>query len=318
MQLSAYNKHNSQRAFHLPVLLTIAATLFAAGCGGGGGSGGGGGGGGGTSVTVTGTVLSASSYAPPASAATVVIGRTTITTNPADGTFTGTVNSNATTAAVSATGEVSRTITIKLAANQVNNLGNIFLADTGSTYSASVNGVVVTTVKGAAQPVGGAVVNIGNISGVSNTDGTFTLNGLPVGLGSVNGLYGSVTASGFAVKLITADVLQFALVSGANNIGNLLLAPPVGSTPVPPFTVTGIINVQGTPTSGVTVAIALPGSASGLGQTQTNSSGSYFFWVAPATYTVTANDSSGTVLSENVTLKTLTAPVTAPTLNLTP
>ena len=317
MQLPGYNKSISLRAALSFVILGTFAVLSAAGCGGGGG-GTGGGPSGGSSVTVSGAVLSASSDTPPASAATVVIGGTTLTSNPATGAFSGSVGSNAATATVSAPGEVSRTITIKLVANQVNNLGNIFLADTGSDYSASVNGVVVTTVKGATQPVGGATVNIGNVVGVSATDGTFTLNGLPVGLGSVNGLYGTITASGFAVKLITADVLQFALVSGSNNLGNLLLAPQAGSTPIPPFTITGVIDVAGKPGAGVTVAIGLAGSATGVGQTQTDTNGKYLLWVAPATYTVTATDSSGTVESQNVTLKNLTTPVTVTTLNLMP
>jgi len=318
MQLSSFHKNSSRRVLHFLALTMAIPAILAAGCGGGGGGSGGGGGGGGKSVTVTGTVLDAATYSPTTSAATVVIGGTTMTTNTATGTFTGTVGSNATTASVSAPGEISRTISITLAASQVNNLGNIFLAATGSSYTASVNGVVVTTVKGATQPVGGATVNIGNISGVSATNGTFTLNGLPVGLGSVDGLYGTVTAKGFAVKLITADVLQFALVAGANNIGNLLLAPPAGSTPVPPYTISGVVEVQGVPTAGVTVAIAIPGGGAALGQTTTNSSGTYYFWVAPATYTITAEDSSSTTLGENVTLSTLATPITAPTINLTP
>jgi hypothetical protein len=201
----------------------------------------------------------------------------------------------------------------------VTNLGTIFLADTGSDYSANVNGVVVTTIKGGMlQPVGGATVSIGNVVGVSNTQGQFSLTGLPVGLGSVNGLYGTITASGFAVKLITADVLGFALVSGNNNIGNMLLAQQSGSTPPPPYTISGVVNVAGKPTSGVTVAIALAGSQSGLGQTQTDSNGNYFFWVAPATYQVTAQDISGTTGAINVTLKNLATPVTAPAINLSP
>lgn len=295
-------------------MLIVAVLLVASsGCGGGGG----GGGPTTSTVTVTGTVLSAASFSPPASPATVVIGGSSIVTN-ADGTFSFSAPANATTAAVSATGEVSRTIKIILKANQVNNLGNIFLADTGSDYTASVTGRVVASVKGVNQPVGNATVIIGNVIGTSATDGTFTLTGLPVGLGSVDGLYGKVTATGFSDKLITADTLQFALVTGANNIGDLLIAQPSGTTPLPPYTVTGVINVAGKPGAGVTVAIALPGSASSLGQTQTDSNGNYFFWVAPATYTVTAQDSSGTILSENVTLTSLTTPVTAAVLNLSP
>ena len=296
-------------------LVAIAGLIFTSviGCGGGGGGSSSGSG----LVTVQGTVLSASNYVPPSSPASISIGGARLTTN-ADGTFSVSVSAHTTTATISATGEVSRTITFALKASQINNLGNIFLADTGSDYSASANGVVVTTVNGATKPVPGATISLGNITGVSAADGTFTLTGLPVGLGSVNGLYGSVTATGYSIKLITADTLQFALVSGANNIGNLLIGKPSGNTPPPPYTVSGVIDVVGAPVAGVTVAIAPQGSVAYVAQTTTDSLGNYYLWVAPGAYTVTAQDASGTVQSVNVTVSSLTTPVTANSLNLSP
>ncbi len=298
------------------ILATVAGyVVMATGCGGGGG--GGGGNPGGSSVTVTGKVLSATSNTAPKSGAKVTIGGNSIATN-ADGSFSFTVSSNATSATISATGEVTRTITIALKANQVNDLGNIFLADDGGTYTATVTGRVVTKVKGVTQPVGGASVTIGNVTAITTVDGKFTLNGLPVDIGSVNGIYGKVTAAGFAEKLISADTLQFALIAGANPIGDLLIAAPSGSTPLPPYTITGLVNVVGSPGVGVAVDIALQGSGVGLGQIQTDATGHYYFWVAPGTYTITAADSGGSIKSVDITLPSLTAPVMATTINLSP
>lgn len=294
--------------------ILVAALAALVGCGGGGG---GGGNNNATFVTVQGTVLSAVNYTAPTSPATVNFGSKSLVTN-SDGTFTTTLPSNATSATVSATGEVTRTIHFTLVANQINNLGNIFLADTGTDYSANVSGVVVTAVKGVNQPVTGATVTIGNITGTSAANGTFVLTGLPVGLGSVNGLYGTVTAKGYATKLITADVLQFALASGANNLGDLVLAKPSGTTPSGPYTVTGTVTVQGAPVAGVTVTIAVQSAGSQIATTTTDSTGTYYFWVAPAPYLITAQDAAGTVGSANVTLNSLTTPVSVPAISLAP
>ena len=295
-----------------PFAAAMAIALMA-GCGGGGG---GGGGNNGTGVTVIGAIMDATTYSAPTSA-TITFNGQTIKAG-ADGTFSATVPVSVKTASVSAVGEVTRTINVSLVTNQVNNLGSIFLAPTGFDYSASVNGRVVTSIKGALQPVGNAHVTIGNVTTQSATDGTFTLNGLPVGLGSANGLYGKITASGFADKLISADTLGFALVSGANNLGDLLIAQPSGSTPLPPYTITGNITVAGVPVAGVSVQIAIQGAGTGIGQTVTDSNGNYYFWVAPAAYTVQATDNAGTTMSEGVTLTSTTVPVTAATMNLSP
>jgi hypothetical protein len=297
-------------------LVALAAgTIIAlmAGCGGGGG---GGGGNTGTGVTVIGSIKDATTYSSPANA-TITFGALNVKAA-ADGTFSATVPLSAKSAAVSGTGEVSRTIAVSLKSNQVNNLGAIFLAPTGSDYSANASGRVVTSVKGVIQPVGNATVTIGNVTGQSLADGTFSLTGLPVGLGSVNGLYGKISATGFEDKLISADTLAFALVSGANNLGDLLIAQPSGSTPLPPYTITGNITVAGKAQAGVAVQIAVQGAGTGLGQTVTDSSGNWYFWVAPAAYTVQATDTAGTTMSENVTLVSLTTPVTAATMNLVP
>ncbi|HLJ55664.1 MAG TPA: hypothetical protein VKT77_11545 [Chthonomonadaceae bacterium] len=290
-----------------------AAAAFAAaalaGCGGGGG-GGGGHGGGGTPVLVTGRVLRAETGAPPSSAATVTIGGVSVTTA-ADGTFSFNPPSSGTSATIASTGTMTRTIAIKLSTTGTNNLGDIFLSDTG--YTANVNGRVVASVNGVLTPVGGATVTIGNVTGTTATDGTFTLMGLPVDLGNVSGVVGKVTAAGFEDKLITDANLQFPLVAGANPIGDLLIAQPSGSTPLPPFTISGVVKVGSTAQSGVSVQIVQQGSSTILGTTTTDSTGTYTFWVVPGAYTITATNGAA-MQSVNVTLVKLDAPVAAPTI----
>lgn len=295
------------------VMALFALVIAFSGCGGGGGGGGGSNGG---PATVTGIVLSASTDQPPSSAGTVTIGSSSVQTN-ADGSFSLNAPVSATSATISAPGEVTRTITIKLVSGS-NNLGNIFLADTGSAYNATVQGTVVSTVNGTQTPVAGATVTIANVTTTTASNGAFTLNNLPVGLGTVDGLYGMVTATGYANKLITADTLGFALVSGVNNIGNLLLAKPSGSTPPPPFNITGVVKVTGTATSGLTVYLLVANTQSTVAQTTTDASGAYYFWVAPGQYTVEAVDAASTLQQENVTLTSVNVPVVAPTMNLSP
>jgi len=302
--------------FHHSIVLVLftALSLVVAltGCGGGGG----GGGGGGVPVTVTGSVYRAETDQPIASATINIGGQAA--TSAADGTFTFTASSSATSATISATNEATRTITIVLKGSGTNNLGVIFLADTATPpapYNATVTGRVVTAVNGVNTPVGGATVTIANVSTVTATNGAFTLSGLPVGLGSANGTYGKVTATGFDDKPITADNLGFALKAGSNPIGDLLIARSSSAIPAPPYTITGLVQVNGKATQNVKVDLALNGAS--LGSVTTDSNGNYFFWVAPATYTITATVSGLPSKSVTVTLVKLDTPVTAPPINLT-
>ena len=288
-----------------------ALAVMLAGCGGGGG--GNGGGGGGTPVTVTGRVLRAETGIAPDPAATVTIGGTSVTTA-ADGTFTFSPPSGAKSATIAATGSQTRTITISLSTTTANNLGDIYISDTG--YTANVTGRVVAAVNGTITPVGNATVTIASVSATTATDGTFTLMGLPVDLGNVTGVFGKVSATGFEDKPITDANLQFPLAAGNNPIGDLLIAAPSGSTPLPPYTIKGVVKVGGTAQSGVTVVLmtTVNGTQQTIGSTTTDSTGAYTFWVVPAAYTVQATNGASNQ-SVNVTLVRLDLPVTAPDIN---
>ena len=293
----------------LAALLAALAVLLA-GCGGGGGSSNGGGNGGGAPVTVTGRVLRAETGIAPNPNAVVTIGGTSVTTG-TDGTFSFSPPSSAKTAMITATGSQPRTITIALSATTPNNLGDIYLSDTG--YTANVTGRVVALVGGVVTPVGNAAVTIGNVSATTATDGTFTLMGLPVDLGNVTGVFGKVSAQGFEDKPITDANLQFPLAAGANPIGDLLISAPSGSTPLPPYTVKGVVKVGGTPQSGIAVQLmkTVNGVQTSLGSATTDSTGTYTFWVTPAAYTLLATNGAATQ-STTVTLVRLDQPVTAP------
>lgn len=304
--------HNCERN---PWVLTVAfaamlayMALVLAGCGGG--SGGTTGGGGGTPVTVTGRVLRAETGIAPNPNAVVNIGGTSVTTA-ADGTFTFSPPSSAASATITAQGSQTRTITVALSTTAANNLGDIYISDTG--YTASANGRVVALVGGVVTGVGNAKVTIANVSATTSTDGTFTLAGLPVDLGNVAGVVGKVTAQGFEDKPITDVNLQFPLKAGANPIGDLLIAAPSGSTPLPPFTIKGVVKVGSTATSGISVQLmkSVGGTLTSIGSTTTDATGTYTFWVTPAAYTVQATNAAATK-SVTVTLVRLDQPVTAP------
>ena len=296
------------------------------GCGGGGSSSSGGGGGG--SAIITGQVLLVSSNAAPATTATVSSGGVTATANAADGSFTlSNVPSSATslTISVAQTGGASplvRTLPIALTANQTAALGAIYVGGTG--YNATVTGRVVTAgAGGVTQGVGNATVTIAGVqvqtSANPATLGQFTVSGLPVGLGSDLGvLLGTVQASGFAsYQLITNTAnLNFptGLISGSNSIGDITILQPSGSTPAPPYTVTGQVTVAGTGAPNQTVVLTQNGTF--LGSVTTDSSGNYFFWVVAGTYTVQATRSAGgQTQTTSVTLTAVDQPVTAPTIN---
>ncbi len=280
------------------------------GCGGGGG-----GGGGPTpsgNAVVTGTVLSVESGLPASAGATVKIAGQTITTD-ATGKFTlNNIGSNTTTGTVTAAMEMPLTLQLSLKANTVNDLGTLYLSNVG--YTATVTGRVVASVSGVTTPVGNATVTIANVKTKSMTNGTFTLTGLPVGLGATAGFVGKISAGGFEDKALTADTLRFALVAGANNIGDVLLAQPSGSIPSSPYTIQGVVTVGGKPTANVSVSLASGGIS--LGSATTDSTGTYSFWVVPATYQLTAIAGVSSTATVTATLVRLDTPITVPTIAL--
>lgn len=296
----------TRRGFLWLAVLAVFAAL--AGCGGGGS---GGGPGAGTPTSVTGRILRAENGAAEAGT-TIKIGNQTAT-SATDGTFTfANVDATAKTATITpAAPAVARTLALSLTAHIANNLGDVFVSDTG--YTASVSGTVVGQINGTQQPVGGATVTLAGSQVKTGTDGTFKIDNLPVGLGTdPNTSIGTISAPNFESKPIFT---QFALATGNNDLGTLLLGAPVSTTPPSlPYTISGTVTSGGKPAVNADVTIAVGGGGQLLGTTRTDQNGNYFFWVVTGQYTVSATVGSSSQ-SVVVTLQALDAPATANAIN---
>ncbi len=286
------------------LLMPLVLGVLLAGCG----SGGGGGSSSGSGVTVSGSVLLVETNQPPSPGAAVNIGGQTGTTSPT-GSFTlTTVPSGTTSGTISATGEQTLTLALKLTAGQINNLGTIYLSASG--YTASVTGTVVSSgTLGQTSPVSGATVTIGGQSAVSAADGTFSIASLPVGLGADPTVpIGNVQAAGFVNKPV---LTQFPLAAGSNPLGSIVLGAPIGSsTPGSPYTVYGFVKSGGSP---VSTSVSITPTVGPLIAHTDPTTGEYYFWVPPGTYTVTELSKN---VTQTVTLANTSTPVQAPDLNI--
>jgi hypothetical protein len=296
-------------------LLAALAALSLGGCGGGGG-------GGAAPANVSGHIHEATDGSAPNPAATISIGGVIGASSTSDGSFVlSGVPSDATTLTATATGAQTLNLPITLQANQSNNLGDIFLSNTG--YTATVTGRVVTSVSGANQPVGNATVVLAGQTVKTGTDGKFTLNNLPVDLGNSNVTFkaGMITAAGFVEKDLTTDTSQFPLASGTNAWGDILIGTDTGGTPLPVYTIKVTVKVNGTATAGLSVTLfsqtAGGGNGNNLGPATDAGGGIYTFWVVPGAYNIQATVGGGSTQKVSVTLLKLDTPVTAPDINLT-
>jgi hypothetical protein len=297
-------------AVYLAILGLLTLLIPLTGCGGGGG-------GGGATATIKGRVLRVETNAAPSPVGAITVNGASTQTSATDGTFTLTVSAAATSAAIVVPQAQTRTVTFQLTAGQTTDLGDIFVTDSATGYTATVTGRIVTPVNSTQQPVTNATVILGGTQTKTDVNGKFTLTGLPVGLGSAAGTIGKVTAAGFDDKPITSDVLGPPLVTGANAIGDIPIAAKVSVTPpTTPYTIKGVVTLNGVATANVLVSLAV--GQNSLGSTRTDANGAYFFWVTPDTYIITASQTGFTSKQVNVTLNRLDTPVTAPAINLTP
>jgi hypothetical protein len=253
----------------------------------------------------------------------VTVGSQTVKTA-ADGTFTlSNVSTKATTASVAATGELTRTLALVLPTTSTTttatsyDLGDVYLSATG--YTATVSGTVAAPNAGTNKPIGGASVTVAGTTVLTATTGTFTIPGLPVGLGGdLTTQIGTVRAAGYADKPIYS---QYPLVTGTNNdLGTIIIQSPVNTTPPTlPYTITGKVVEGTTPTAGISVAIISNGVELGT-PVITDANGNYYFWVVPGTYSIFAVGTGGTEYapspSPTVTLTAANQPVTADTITV--
>jgi hypothetical protein len=292
----------TQRGLWLVSALAACASITA--CGGGGG--------GAPPADVTGRVLVVSSGSP-LSGATVNIGGVSFTTL-ADGIFTlRNVPSTATQILISAPGVQPLTQTLPtLTPNSVNDLGDIFVlnADDAGTYTAVASGKVVRadTLEG----VPGAKVRLSGQAAVTDGAGNFSIPNLPIGLGNSGTAVGNIKAVGFEDKQI---VLDFPLIASPpnNDLGQLLLAPPVGDTPGGPNNIKGKVSLTGqTELSGTVVSLIDKATGSVIATRTTASDGTFGFWVVTGNYTVRAEHAGPPAFAakeQDVTLTRTDVPV---------
>jgi hypothetical protein len=290
----------------LGLLAGAAVSFIITGCGGGGG------GGGTAPADITGRIVLVSSGAPLAGAV-VSVGGTTQTTL-ADGVFTlRNIPSTGASLSVTATGIQALTQPLtNLTANKSNDLGDVYVLNTTDTggYTATVKGQVVRSDTLAAIS-GAKVVMSGHIT-TSDSSGNFTLTGLPVGLGNAGTQVGLVTAATFEDKQIFLD---FPLIGTAdNNIGQILVSPPVGGIPGGPFNIKGKISLTGqTDLSGTIVTLINKDTGATVGTFTTGTDGLYGFFVIVGHYTVKAEHAgppSFTPKTQDVNLDHTDIPVT--------
>lgn len=279
------------------------------------GCGGGGGGGGGTRADVQGVVLLTTTGQPPNPPATVNIGGIRRTTDASGNFLLQGVPAPATQMTITATGVQTLTQALPpLAARPaLNDLGNIFVVPTGTTYTAKVTGRVVRADTLEALP-NARVLLSGQIT-LADASGLFRFENLPVGLGGPGVVVGKITATGFEEKTLFIDP---PLVAGDNPLGDIPVAPPVGGLPGGPTNIRGTIALQGqTDFSGVVVALINRADLKVLGSQTTGADGKYGFWVVAGQYTVRAERGGFQTKTQNVDLPRPDQPQTVD-MTLTP
>jgi len=289
-------------------LLAAAVGVMLSGCGGGGG-------GGGARADVKGVVLLTTTAQPPNPAADVTIGGVSTKTDASGNFLLRGVPASATQIRITATGvqALNQTLPTLQAQPALNDLGNIFVVPTGTTYTAKVTGRVVRA--DTLEILPGARVLLSGQVDIADAEGKFSFENLPVGLGGPGVAVGKITAQSFEEKTLFIDP---PLVAGDNPLGDITVAPPVGGIPGGPTNIQGTITLQGqTDHSGVLVTLIDRTNQQALGSETTGADGKYGFWVVAGQYTVRAEKSGFQTKSQDVDLPRTDQPKTVD-LTLTP
>jgi hypothetical protein len=281
--------------------LTISAVVglsLVFGCGGGGG-------GGAAPADVIGRILLVSTGSTLQGATVSIEGKNA--TTDANGHFLlQGVPSSATQIAVSATGIKSLTQPLPaLVPNTTNDLADIFVLDSSATggYTATASGTVVRSDTQA--PVSGAAVKLNGQVVITNNNGSFAFNGLPVGLGGADVQVGLIKAK--ATDILEDKQIFFDPPLGAsppnNDLGLIEMSPPVGPIPGLPSNIRGVITLQGlVDLSGTLVTLIDKSNGSTVATFTTAADGKYGFFVVAGAYTVKASRSGFHDKSQDVTL----------------
>ena len=274
------------------------------GCGGGGGGGASGG-----TIAVTGTVSDVVVGVPNPAAQVSAPGAAATSTSTVDGSFTINVPSGTTTLTVmweGGTSPVPFTFTFPriTAAEQV---GPLFIGPDKVTVTGSV--IDSTTLN----PISGAAVTIGGVSGTGASNGTFSIPGVAYSpSSSFASLPGTITATGYITQNFEPGS---ALVTNSTvSVGQIGLVPSNGNPPGTPYNLWGRVSpLKNSP--GATVTLSLNGAP--YRQTTVGSAGTYYFWVPAGTYTITVSQTGYTAQPVTATL-TSTSQILEEDVTLTP
>jgi hypothetical protein len=154
------------------------------------------------------------------------------------------------------------------------------------------------------QPVAGAVVTLATRQGTTDTQGRYTIDGIPVGTSQYR-----VEAGGFATVIGT---LPTAIASGDNTVPDILLQPGVSdAAPGLPYSIQGRVTLTSqSNASGVAVAALDSSTRALVDQSLTTADGRYTLWVPPGPYRVRASRTGFTAQERDVTILDVNQPVT--------
>ncbi|HLK16154.1 MAG TPA: hypothetical protein VKT78_15220 [Fimbriimonadaceae bacterium] len=258
----------------LGILVLALVALALNGCGGSGGGGG--------TATVTGRVIYVETGGAPNPVATVQVGSVAISTDASDGSFTlQNVPTGITTLTVN-TNSASGVWTFTIApatASTTEDVGDLWVGPQRVTLAGAVLDSSTNN------PISGATVKFGGAIGKTNASGLFSLS--PVAYPNTNfaafwGIVGNVTANNYFANTFSAS--PNTSVNGTVTVASILLTPLSNtSPPPPPYNIWGRI----TPTAeGVNCTVTLLQNGTPVRRTLADATGTYYFWVAPGTYTL--------------------------------
>lgn len=272
------------------IVAILSLSLSMVGCGGGGSGSGSSGNG-----SVTGVVLNVETGGPTNPPSSVQAGSSSILTNATDGSF----------ALVAPIGTTSLSVDAGTTLG-IWNFGIPSLTgteDAGTLWVGPNRTTVAGTVIDASTnlPIAGANVSFGGVTGVTSANGTFSLPGVAYpqsNFASFWGIVGSVQASNYFANSFSTQ--PNTAVNGVVTVSNVLLTPLSSSTPPnTPYDIWGRI----TPSSiapGTTVTLLQAGTP--VRQTIADSTGSYYFWITPGSYTITYANGTHTAPTQSVTV----------------
>lgn len=266
--------------------------LLLAGCGGGGG-------GSSSSASVTGLVLNVDSGAAPNPQSTVQNGSNTTLSSSVDGSFSLPVATGATSLIVdshSTQGVFNFTIPPVSGTEDVGDLwiGNTTVTVTGRVLDASTQ-----------SPIPNVTVSYAGRYATTDANGIFQLLNVAypstTDFAAFYGIVGTITATGYFPNQFNTS--PNTSVAGVLTVSDILMTPLSDpNPPTPPYTIWGKI----TPTTlGANATVTLSQAGTVVRSTNADSTGTYYFWIGPGSYTL--NFTSGT--------HTATSSVTVPATN---